>query len=105
MANVFRYLALVFLLAPALAQAVPAADSAGEFSLFLWRPGFRVEREPVLEQKMSETDFRRLVKEKRLPKSEAIYNGCYLAHFQAPTVRAPAAVGKPKAETLRICTH
>lgn len=100
----------LFLLSLALisfqALARPEAPE-GKLSIFRWNQGYRAEREPVFIGKMSETNFRSMVKEGKLPENEEIYSGCYLAHFEAEkkAERAPASTteAKPKSEVFRIC--
>lgn len=89
-------------------QALARPEAAeGKLSIFRWNQGYRAEREPVFVGKMSEAKFRSMVKDGKLPESEEIYSGCYLAHFEAEkkAERSPASAGdaKPKSELFRIC--
>jgi hypothetical protein len=100
---VYALLGLALLSMPAFAK--PEANQ-GKLSIFRWNQGFRAEREPVFVGKMPEKDFRSMVKDGKLPESEEIYSGCYLAHFEAEkSERAPASTteAKPKSEIFRIC--
>jgi hypothetical protein len=89
-------------------SALARPDAAeGKLSIFRWNQGYRAEREPVFVGKMRETEFRSMVKEGKLPESEEIFAGCYLAHYEAEKKadRSPASASdvKPKSEVFRIC--
>jgi hypothetical protein len=99
MPRIFSYLALaIFFASPAW------AETQGTFTAFRWNQGYRAEREPLLEQSMTEAEFREVVNQGKLPSSEQIYRGCYLVHYQPErAARKIASVAKPVAETYRVC--
>jgi hypothetical protein len=100
MFRLFTYLAMMFFSAPAI--AADAQGPQGIVTLFRWNPGFRAERQPAFEQKISRSEFEKMLHAQRLPGGSAIYAGCYLAHFRADQARSPASV-EPKSEIFRLC--
>jgi len=97
MSWILRFFALFLL-----PLSVSGADQ-GTLTLFRWNEGYRAEREAVLEQNVSESDFRQMVDSGKLPEHQKIFRGCYLAHFRKSAGRTPASEGTPKAEIYRIC--
>jgi len=86
--------------------AFVSADSAmaAKLTLFRWNPGHRAESEPVLSQTLNDSELEG-VRTGKLPQSEKIFRGCYLAHVDYAGNRTPASTEgvKPKSEIRKVC--
>lgn len=76
-----------------------AYAASGELRLHLWKPGYRAEREPLLQTEATEGQFRLLAEGRWKPASPEVFSGCYLATFQSKkSGRIPASN-----QARRIC--